>query len=122
MSEIYWMNVIGNLGEFSVAVVIVSCIALLIFCIAYCAMSSEGNTELEKPLKLIRLSVACLIISTLGTIFVPTKKDMIAIYGIGGIIDYVKSNDKAKELPDKCIEALTRYVDSIEKENKDNNN
>ena len=47
------------------------------------------------------------------------------IYGLGGTIDYIKSNDKAKELPDKVVDALTRYVDHIEKEegeeNKDNN-
>lgn len=61
------------------------------------------------------------IVGCIGSILTPTMKEMYAIYGIGGTIDYIKSNDKAKELPDKCVDALTRYVDSIEKENKDNN-
>lgn len=62
-----------------------------------------------------------LIVGAIGGILTPTEKEMCAIYGIGGTIDYIKSNDKAKQLPDKCIDALTRYVDSIENENKDNN-
>ena len=59
----------------------------------------------------IALSVFC---------FIPSTKEAMLIYGIGGTLDYIKSNDKAKQLPDKCIDALTRYLDSIEKENKDN--
>ena len=62
---------------------------------------------------------------TAGAIFIPTQTDIMAIYGLGGTIDYIKSNDKAKELPDKVVDALTRYIDNIEKEegeaNKDNN-
>ena len=56
---------------------------------------------------------------TAGAVLCPTEKEILAIYGVGGTIDYIKSNDKAKQLPDKCIDALTRYVDSIEPENKD---
>ena len=62
---------------------------------------------------------------TAGAIFIPTQTDIMAIYGLGGTIDYIKSNDKTKELPDKVVNALTRYIDHIEKEkgeeNKDNN-
>ena len=61
------------------------------------------------------------VLAYAGLIFTPTTKQAFAIYGIGGTIDYIKSNDKAKQLPDKCVEALTRYVDSIAKDNKDNN-
>ena len=65
--------------------------------------------------------VVMLIVGAIGSIITPSTKEMYAIYGLGGTIDYIKSNDKAKQLPDKCVDALTRYVDSIEKENKDNN-
>ena len=41
------------------------------------------------------------------------------IYGLGGTIDYIKSNDKAKKLPDKVVNALTRYIDYVEKEKND---
>lgn len=61
------------------------------------------------------------VIAYAGLIFTPTTKQAFAIYGIGGTIDYIKNNEKAKQLPDKCIEALTRYVDSIKKEDNKNN-
>ena len=37
---------------------------------------------------------------------------MLAIYGIGGTIDYIQGSDKAKELPDKVVDALTEYLDN----------
>jgi hypothetical protein len=44
---------------------------------------------------------------------------MLLIYGLGTTVDYIKSNDKAKELPDKAVDALTRYIDTISKEDKE---
>lgn len=41
---------------------------------------------------------------------------MSLIYSIGGTIDYIKSNEKAKQLPDKCLQALDKYLtDEIKK-------
>ena len=62
--------------------------------------------------------IVVMIIGIIGDAFTPSKKEVLLIYGLGSTIDYVKSSDKAKELPDKAVEALTRYIDSIEKEEK----
>jgi hypothetical protein len=44
---------------------------------------------------------------------------MLLIYGVGGTVDYIKSNDTAKQLPDKVVNALDKYLDSFnEKEDK----
>ena len=59
-------------------------------------------------------------ISLLGVLFTPTTKEMYLIYGLGGTIDYIKSNDKAKQLPDKCIDALDKYIESLNKETTNN--
>lgn len=48
--------------------------------------------------------------------FVPTTKQALIIYGVGGTIDYVKSCNKAKQLPDKAIIALDKYLESINEE------
>ena len=37
--------------------------------------------------------------------------NVLVIYGIGGTIDYIKGNDTAKQLPDKCIEAIDKFLD-----------
>ena len=46
------------------------------------------------------------------------------IYCVGGTIDYIKSNKTAKQLHDKCIKALDKYLDNITKEEnkKENEN
>lgn len=51
-------------------------------------------------------------------IFIPTTNEALLIYGVGGTIDYVKSNKTAKQLPDKCIKALDKWADNINEENK----
>lgn len=45
-------------------------------------------------------------------------KEAFMIWGLGGTIDYIKSNDTAKQLPDKCIEALDKWVETLN-ENKE---
>ena len=38
------------------------------------------------------------------------------IYGLGGTLDYIKSNEVAKQLPDKCIIALDKYLEEVDNE------
>lgn len=37
---------------------------------------------------------------------------------LANVPDYVKSNETAKQLPDKCIEALDKWVDSLNEQEK----
>ena len=66
----------------------------------------------------IYTGIVALIVG-LMLIFIPTTKEMLLIYGVGGAIDYVKSNDTAKGLPDKAIKALDKYLDEISKDKQD---
>lgn len=51
--------------------------------------------------------------------FIPSKRDMLMIIGIGGTIEYLKSNDTANKLPDKVIMAIDKLLDdTIEEENE----
>ena len=43
----------------------------------------------------------------------PTKEEAYFIYGVGSTIDYIQSNPKAKQIPDKCIDALNQWVDNL---------
>lgn len=49
-------------------------------------------------------------------ILTPTKKDLLLIYCLGPTVDYIQDNEKVKELPDKCLEALSKWEDSLDKE------
>lgn len=125
MTEIYWLQRIGNISTLfcvglGVCVIVATILAVICF-IAYMDddFDQEEMSKLKRYLKKFSFIFAFF---TLGAAFTPSQKELLAIYGLGGTIDYIKSNDKAKQLPDKCIDALTRYVDSIEKENKKDNN
>lgn len=53
------------------------------------------------------------IIGVLGVTFVPSKSDMLLIYGLGSTIDYIQSNETINQLPDKCVDALNAWVESL---------
>jgi hypothetical protein len=59
-----------------------------------------------------------IVVSIAALVLIPTSKDMMMIYGVGGTIDYIKSNDTAKQLPDKVVSALDKYLDSLNKEDE----
>ena len=61
--------------------------------------------------------IACLI-----NFFIQTTNEALMVYGIGGTIDYIKSNKTAKQLPDKCIKALDKYLDNLAKEENQKEN
>lgn len=122
MIEIYWITRLGLLGEACMNLFICCIIVMLLLLIMY-PLIIDTYSDLKEGQKstcrkVFKFYILLLCLSALGALFVPTQKEMYAIYGIGSTIDYIKSNEKAKQLPDKCIDALTRYVDSIEKENK----
>ena len=123
MAEIYWLQRIGALSDlFNVMWIFVTVVAGFFLIIAPMAIDMIKENNITNQAKKVAKTLAVIfIVGVIGSIITPSTKEMYAIYGLGGTIDYIKSNDKAKQLPDKCIDALTRYVDSIEKENKDNN-
>ena len=121
MKEIYWLQVIGNAGEITTGVFIFAIFASVLLTLAFLTYDVYDE-EQERQYKLIKRSMKyafiTLFIAAIGTVFIPSNKQMLAIYGIGGTIDYIKSNDKAKELPDKVVDALTKYLETVG-ENRD---
>ena len=123
MVEIYWLQRIGALSLlFNVMWLFTTVVGgfFLVFAPMAIEVIKENNIT-DQAKKVAKTLALVFVVGTIGSIMTPSTKELYAIYGLGGTIDYIKSNDKAKQLPDKCVDALTRYVDSIEKENKDNN-
>jgi low temperature requirement protein LtrA len=121
MVEIYWLQRLGNIG-FCFNVGFWVCIAIAYAILLWCLFEDFNPFRDKRFIHRLKKFVMVFAFFTAGAIIVPTQHDLMAIYGLGGTIDYIKSNDKAKELPDKVVDALTRYVDSIEKENGEENN
>lgn len=120
MSDIYWITRIGCLQSVFEVVVILGVVLLVAYLLLFPLVLDVYTESEEWAKKLIRKAnktfFVAWAISLIGYFFTPSQKELIVIYGVGSTIDYIKSSDKAQKLPDKAIEALTRYLDSVEKE------
>lgn len=123
MSEIYWLTVLGGLYNLcnGTAVICGISLAIAIFISTMITSQSyptEGDINLKNRCSnYIKKMLIPFIIAIIGTCFIPSTKQLYMIYGIGGTIDYIKSNDTAKQIPDKVINAIDKYIDSFNNDN-----
>lgn len=131
MSEIYWITRLNMINGWLVSFSVISGIALLI-CLIYipinygCFLSSTWESDKKsakaalkvlKHIKKYSLMVFCVAFPL--SVLTPTKNEALLIFGVGGTIDYVKSNEVVKQLPDKCVDALDAWVESLNITNKE---
>lgn len=110
MEEIYWITRLDSIRCFFITLtVLCSVIGTVLF------LSFIITSDFEPVSKVVKKWVIILMIAAIpfimGAIFIPTTKDMLMIYGVGGTIEYLKDNETAKQLPDKSIEALDKLLD-----------
>lgn len=137
MNEIYWITRLDAICNFLTAVTVVSFlisafIAVFVVCSRievnnYKKGSENWNYYMQKFkmfLSYFKRSIFVAIVAGFINLFIPTTNEALLIYGVGGTIDYIKSNGTAKQLPDKCIKALDKYLDNLTKEEnqKENDN
>ena len=131
MSEIYWITRLNMINGWLVSFSVISGIALLISLIVI--PISYGNFLLSswesdkksakvalkvfKHIKKYSLMVFCVAFPL--SVLTPTKNEALLIFGVGGTIDYIKSNETVKQLPDKCVDALDAWVESLKITNKE---
>ncbi len=117
MNEMYWITRIGLLSDFCeiclVLSIIVFCLLLSIVVILI-AMGDFNESHIIK--KIAKYCIVFTIILLFVRLVVPSQKELLLIMGVGGTIDYIQSNDTAKELPEKAIDALSKYLENVNKE------
>lgn len=113
MTELYWITVIGNLQSMVLFVLVCSLIVFVIGILTYFTSSDYREEEKVLSLKVTKKSSIGILISIILFVFTPSQQQLLIIYGIGSTIDWVQSNDKAKQLPNVAVEALTKYLESI---------
>jgi hypothetical protein len=91
--------------------VAISIFILLLSLVLFACDDDRDLMSIEKLKKISKYSIISFIICLLGVSFIPTTKEAYMIYGLGGAIDYIKENDKAKQLPDKFINYLDKWID-----------
>lgn len=133
MNEIYWITRLDAICNFLSAVAVVCfMISVVIGIFAMCYKfeaddyKEDGkyyNFHMQKFKMFLnyfkRFTFAVIVVSSIN-FFIPTTNEALIIYGIGGTSDYVKSNETAKQLPDKYIKALDKWVDNLNEEKQEN--
>lgn len=120
MNEIYWITRFDAIDNLGFSMVCVGLAASVVFTIVYFIALSEKDDDGVKTLNPFRYaSYLILSIGVIIEVFLPTTKEAMMIWGVGGTIDYIKSNETAKQLPDKCIMALDKFVDEYMLNTKD---
>ena len=100
MWELYLLTRLEVIFPILVLIIICSAGVLLISSID---IAHDGVGE--KNRMFFKRSAVALAISVLGVIVIPTKEDMLLIYGVGTTLDYLQDNEKVQQLPDKCVDA-----------------
>ena len=129
MNELYWLTRLDSLNNCLSAFLILSSVACAAFIIINCITSTDVadgiTSESEefwknRSAKWIKGLIPSVIVLALSVVFVPTTKEAFIIYGVGGTIDYLKTDETAKQIPHKVIMALDKCIEYITP-NEENN-
>ena len=110
MSEIYWISRLDYICNLFIALSIIFGTIVAIGGITLVILDRSDN-DYPTMLKIIKRSILILGFSLLGIIFLPNTKQAYMIWGLGGTIDYIKSNETVQKLPDKTIQCLDKFLD-----------
>ena len=120
MNEIYWITRLDMVNRWLLAFSIISGIIMGIVAIAY-ILSKSDNDEHSMGIfrSILKPSTRVFFICIPLSILTPTKNEAMLIWGVGSTIDYIQDNETAKQLPDKCINALDAWVESLSEEKEE---
>lgn len=111
MFEIYLLQRLDSINSLMCWGAAISLVVLLISLFMFAYDDDGSFMPIEKLKNISKHVIISFIIFMLGVAFIPTTKEAYMIYGLGGTIDYIKENDKAKQLPDKFINYLDKWID-----------
>ena len=127
MNEIYWITRFDSINLFCITIFIITVILSVGIGVAYFGFNGqyihdkyrgfdsdakEQEGYRNTCVKILKWLVPVTTIFSLLVLFIPSTKEALFIYGVGGTVDYIKQNPTAKQLPDKCVKALDKWVDS----------
>jgi hypothetical protein len=126
MDNLYLITRLDDIRGAFVALVVLAGIASVIFMIAYFSNKGqlEGRTE-EDINTYHKGNVYWCRIGKKGTIWslitffvsmivlcvIPTTKQGLLLYGVNETIEFCEKHPETKQIPDKCIKALNKYLD-----------
>lgn len=114
---IYLITILDNLQCISMVLSLMSLFGTIVT--TFSCIVDEDNARDLLIMKLRKLSSIFLFIFAPIALFVPNSKQAAMIFAVGTTIEYVQNNDKIKELPDKAVLCLDKFID--EYLNEENN-
>lgn len=121
MKELYWIERLDSLQGFFMSLLFISMMCL--FFLFLIPFSNEYSKEECKKRGIYikrMISIIIMISSMVILVFIPSSSEAYRIMGIGGTIDYIRENETARKIPDKCIKALDLFMDKIIEEDNTN--
>lgn len=110
MSEIYWISRLDYICNLFIVLSIIFGTIVVVGGFTL-VVSDRLDNDYPTILKIVKRSILILGFSLLGIIFLPNTKQAYMIWGLGGTIDYIKSNETVQKLPDKTIQCLDKFLD-----------
>ena len=126
ISHMYWITRLSSIHDAFLFVFIIAMIVA--FFTGIIVLLSSGDKDdyacFKQAKKRFITAIVAVVLSGIGLVFVPKTNEALLIYGVGTTIDYVDSNETIKQRPDKAVQALDKYLDSLNKdgENKNSHN
>lgn len=108
--SMYWIFVIGNVGIFFCVMATVCAFVAGVSAMIYFTNSDYENEESNVG-RVCKISTIAFVTSLTIAVFIPSSEQIMQIYVVDNVVEYVKDNDKAKQLPDKVVEVCDKLLD-----------
>lgn len=127
ISDMYWITRLSSIHDAFLLILIIAATAAVLTGIIVLSFSNDDeddNACFKRIKKCFITSAVAVVLSGIVLVFVPKTNEALLIYGVGTTIDYVNNNKNTKQLQDKAVQALDKYLDSLNKdvENKNSHN
>lgn len=122
MNILYWIIVLGNLctlGQVLLTILLMTAWGTGCYALIICPYDKEDEMRKKKASKIAKKCLLYSILPFLIVTFIPSAKQLYAIYGVGTVIDYAKENKEVQKLPDNAVKALNVWLENTNKDKKD---
>lgn len=123
ISHMYWITRLSSIHDAFLFVFVIAMIVAVFTGVIVLSFGDDkdDNAWFKRVKKCFITSAVAVVLGGIGLVFVPKTNEALLIYGVGTTIDYVDSNETIKQLPDKAVQALDKYLDSLNKDGENKN-
>lgn len=116
MWQLYLIEQCDNIQNIAVSLAVIS---IFIAFVTLCFFIDENSTKeyrRQAVKKCMKRLISPLVIAFILYAITPSTQKAYRIFAIGSTMEYLKNNDTAKQLPDKALRAIDKYLDELNKE------